>query len=187
MGLINNDVYTASNGVQFTGGYISFASETLYLRQASSGSAGSASSSYTLNANYRIYWNQDCREKGLGFVDLKSVSVSCSSSELNNNSYSLLYEELKRVYPNTSNEVKAAPAPAPAPAAPAPSAPAAPAPSDPSAPSAPSAPSDPSPAPSAPSDPSPAPSAPSDPAPAPSAPAPSDPAPAPSAPSDPVL
>ena len=174
MGLINNDVYTASNGVQFTGGYISFASETLYLRQASNGSAGSASSSYTLNANYRIYWNQECREKGLGFVDLKSVSVSCSSSELNNNSYSLLYEELKRVYPNTSNEVKAAPAPAPAPA---PSAPAPSAPSDPSAP----APSDP--AAPAPSDPAPAPSDP--------APAPSDPAPAPSdsapAPSDPAL
>ena len=169
MGLINNDVYTASNGVQFTGGYISFASETLYLRQASNGSAGS---SYTLNANYRIFWNQECREKGLGFVDLKSVSVSCTSSELNNNLYSLLYEELKRVYPNTSNEVKAAPAPAPAPAPAAPSDPA-PAPSDPApAPSDSVAPSDPAPAPSDPAAPTP-----SDPAaPTPSDPAPSDPA-----------
>ena len=170
MGLINNDVYTASNGVQFTGGYISFASETLYLRQSFNPN-GSVGSGYTLNANYRVYWNQGCREKGLSFVDLKAVSISCSSSELNNNSYSLLYDELKRVYPNTSNEVKVH-APAPAPFDPA-TAPSAPAPS------------------SAPSAPAPAPSAPSDPSPAPSAPAPSDPAPAPSdpapAPSDPAL
>jgi len=103
MGLINNDVYIAPNGVQITGAYISFATETLYLRQAGAGS-------YNINANYRIYWNQECRETGLSFVDLKTVSASVPSSELSSNLYNILYEALKVIYPNTSDEMRKTPA-----------------------------------------------------------------------------
>ena len=139
MGLINNDVYVASNGVEKVGTYISFATETLYLRQ---NSVVSGDQTYSVNANYRIYWDQECREMGKSFIDLKSVSANLTSAQLNGNLYEALYDALKLIYPNTGNTRVAAPAPAPAapsqvtapaePVAPAPAAPAEPAPAAPS-------------------------------------------------------
>jgi hypothetical protein len=169
MGLTNNDNYVCSNGVQKTGTYISFANETLYLRQAFNGQSTQAT--YTMNANYRVFWDEASRDKNMSFIDLKSVSVNVSKDMLGSNMYECLYEELKKIYPNTTDTLRgvatfppAAPVPAPAPAEPVPSVPA------------------PAPAP-APTEPVPSVPAPSEPvAPAPSVPAPSDPAPAPSEP-----
>jgi hypothetical protein len=128
MGLINNDVYVASNGVEKVGTYISFATETLYLRQ---NSVISGVQTYSVNANYRIYWDQECREMGKSFIDLKSVSANLTAEQLNGNLYEALYDALKVIYPNTSNtrvaapsQVTPAPAPAPAPLAPSEPAPA---------------------------------------------------------------
>ena len=128
MGLINNDVYVASNGVEKVGTYISFASETLYLRQSGSMGAGQPNV-YSVNANYRIYWDQECREVGKSFIDLKSVSVSVSKEQLSGNLYALLYDALKVVYPNTTDELSRVAPPASAPVAPV-SAPVAPVSSD---------------------------------------------------------
>ena len=119
MGLINNDLYIASNGSQTVGTYISFATETLYLRQGAGpgpgAGAGGPSGVYTVNANYRVYWNQECREMGLSFIDLKSVSVQVTKDQLTNNLYGLLYDQLKLLYPNTADERSVAQAHAPLP------------------------------------------------------------------------
>ena len=117
MGIINNDVYVCSNGVQKTGTYISFATETIYVVQNYGGMAMpmpgqgsvSTSSGYNVRANYRIFWDQECREAGKSFIDLKSVSTTLTSSQLDSNIYAVLYEELKKIYPNTSDELRAAP------------------------------------------------------------------------------
>jgi hypothetical protein len=109
MGLINNDNYVASNGVEKVGTYISFATETLYLRQAGN---QSGVKTYMVNANYRIYWDQECREMGKSFIDLKSVSATVTEEQLNSNMYEVLYDALKVIYPNTGNTRLAAPAPA---------------------------------------------------------------------------
>jgi hypothetical protein len=114
MGLINNDVYVASNGVEKVGTYISFATETLYLRQ---NSVISGAQTYSVNANYRIYWDQECREMGKSFIDLKSVSANLTADQLNGNLYEALYDALKVIYPNTGNTRAAAPAPTAAPVA----------------------------------------------------------------------
>ena len=140
MGLINNDVYVASNGVEKVGTYISFATETLYLRQ---NSVVSGDQTYSVNANYRIYWDQECREMGKSFIDLKSVSANLTAAQLNGNLYEALYDALKLIYPNTGNTRVAAPsqvtAPASAPAEP--SQVTAPAPAEPSQVTAPAEPS----------------------------------------------
>ena len=209
MGLINLDNYVCSNGVQKTDTYISFANETLYIRQAS---AVDGTMTYTVSANYRIFWDETARNNGLSFIDLKSIVATIPQDMLTSNMYACLYEELKKIYPNTTDtalRVKAAPvvptppnpastpAPTPVVEAPAPVTPApvveapapvveAPAPVTPApAPVTPApAPSEPAPAPvveaPAPSEPAPAP-APVVEAPAPvvEAPAPSEPAPAP--------
>ena len=114
MGLINNDVYVASNGVEKVGTYISFATETLYLRQA-----GQGGSSYSVNANYRVYWDQECRDTGKSFLDLKSVSANLTADQLSGNLYEALYDALKLIYPNTGNTRTAPVAPV-APSEPAP-------------------------------------------------------------------
>lgn len=150
MGIINNDVYECSNGVQKAGTYISFATETIYLVQNYPGMLApmpdqsfpsSPDRSYNARANYRIFWNQAAREAGKSFIDMKSVSVILTEEQLNSNIYELMYAELKKIYPNTSDELRvaapseAAPvADAPAESAPAESAPAEAAPAESAAP-----------------------------------------------------
>ena len=118
MGIINNDVYECSNGVQKVGTYISFATETIYLVQNYSGAPNSSSDrNYNARANYRVFWDQSAREAGKSFIDLKSVNVIITADQLNGNIYQLMYDELKKVYPNTSDELRVV---APAESAPAP-------------------------------------------------------------------
>ena len=148
MGIINNDVYVCSNGVEKTGTYISFATETIYVVQNYSGMMAmpgqtnvGSSSGYNVRANYRVFWDQDCREAGKSFIDLKSISVTLTSDQLNSNIYGILYEQLKTIYPNSDDELtakaKAAAAAAapvssgPVPSGPVPSGPVPVAPSDP--------------------------------------------------------
>lgn len=111
MGLINNDTYTASNGVQKVGTYIAFSNETLYISQASStGAAGQSPSEpmYMMRANYRIFWDKAARDAGKSFLDLQSVSTVVSLSQLSNNPYTILYDVLKGVYPNATDELQVA-------------------------------------------------------------------------------
>ena len=126
MGLINLDNYVCSNGVQKTDTYISFANETLYIRQAS---AVDGIMTYTVSANYRIFWDEAARNSGLSFIDLKSIVSTIPQDMLTSNMYACLYEELKKIYPNsidTALHVKATPVvptppnPASAPSEPAP-------------------------------------------------------------------
>ena len=139
MGLINNDVYSCASGVQKVGTYISFGTETVYLCQNSSDpSVPSADRKYNVRANYRVYWDKDCRTANKPFLDLQSVSTQLTAAQLETNLYGALYEVLKVTYPNYTDEVSATPS-APSESAPAESAPSAPAESAPaeSAPSAP--------------------------------------------------
>ena len=136
MGLINNDVYSCANGVQKAGTYISFGTETVYLCQASSDpSVPAADRKYNVRANYRVYWDKDCRNANKPFLDLQSVSTQLSAAQLETNLYGALYKALKVIYPNCSDELVRAAAPAEAPVVP--SAPAADAPAEsPAAPAA---------------------------------------------------
>lgn len=114
MGLINNDTFTASNGVQKAGTYISFNNETIYLRKQSQYSplypANTAiptdsSKIYMVNANYRVFWDKAAKDDGKSFIELRNVATFVSESELNGNLYAVLYEELKKQYPNSEDEL----------------------------------------------------------------------------------
>ncbi len=94
MGLLNNDSYVCSNGVTKTGVYISFNNETIYLCQDASGS-------YQVRGNYRVFWDKYARDSGKSFMELKSVGVVISASELTGNLYAILYAKLKEQYPNS--------------------------------------------------------------------------------------
>ena len=107
MGLINNDVYSCASGVQKVGTYISFGTETVYLCQSSSDpSVPSADRKYNVRANYRVYWDKDCRSANKPFLDLQSVSTQLTAAQLETNLYGALYEALKVTYPNCSDELR---------------------------------------------------------------------------------
>jgi hypothetical protein len=103
--------------------------------QSYAASPSGSTNEYSIRANYRVFWDKECREAGKSFIDLKSVSTVVTAEQLNNNVYTILYEELKKTYPNSIDEKSLAAASQPA------------APSDPAASSDPAAPSDPATAP----------------------------------------
>ena len=103
MGLINNDEYTANNGVQKTGTYISFSNETIYITQVLGNPQAPAAPVYQVRANYRVFWDQEARLAGKTFLDLQPVSTQVPSSALGGNMYDLLYSVLKAKYPNTTD------------------------------------------------------------------------------------
>jgi hypothetical protein len=114
MGIINNDNYVCSNGVEKVGTYISFATETIYVVQNYAAIPNGSTNEYSVRANYRVFWDKDCREAGKSFIDLKSVSTVVTAEQLNNNVYTILYEELKKIYPNSIDEKSLAAASQPA-------------------------------------------------------------------------
>ena len=121
MGLINNDSFTASNGVEKAGTYISFNNETIYLRKSvpaiiypAGPSVSDSSKAYMINANYRIFWDKAAKDAGKSFIELRNVSTSISEEQLSGNLYGYLYEELKKQYPNSEDELLTKDAAAPA-------------------------------------------------------------------------
>jgi hypothetical protein len=121
MGFINNEVYTASNGVQKAGTYVSFANETIYIIQSSLNSGLLAppmlsdpslqgtlptEAMYFVRANYRIFWDEEARASGKSFIDLKQVSTQIPQSQLSSNIYNILYDVLKQTYTNTSDALR---------------------------------------------------------------------------------
>ena len=103
MGLINNDEYTAANGVKKTGSYISFSNETIYINQVMGNPQAPTAPVYQVRANYRVFWDQAVRQDGKTFLDLQPVSVQVSADALGGNMYDLLYTALKKKYPNTED------------------------------------------------------------------------------------
>jgi len=99
MGLIVNDTYTASNGVEKAGVYISFNSETVYLRKEND------ENKYNVRANYRVYWDKQAKDAGKQFVELNSVSVSIPAEDLGSNLFACLYAEIKKKYVNSTDSI----------------------------------------------------------------------------------
>jgi hypothetical protein len=100
MGLINNDIYFASNGCEKKGTYISFNNEQVYIYKYNKDTT-----QYTVTANCRIYWDKSARNSNKQYVDSQSVLVNITESQLNQNPYTILYSELKRKYPNSEDDI----------------------------------------------------------------------------------
>jgi hypothetical protein len=91
MGLINNDMYEASNGTMKSGTYISFNNETIYVAK---NTYLKDSKMYVVNANYRIYWDKTARDSNKPFIELRAVNINVSEYELSQSVYHILYNEL---------------------------------------------------------------------------------------------
>jgi hypothetical protein len=98
MGLINNDMFEASNGVQKTGTYISFSNEMIYIQKNNEGS-------YTVIGYYRIFWDKDARLANKAHIDTATVIAKIPDTDLNNNLYTVLYNEIKTKFTNTIDDL----------------------------------------------------------------------------------
>jgi hypothetical protein len=97
MGLINNDSFEAKNGVQKTGTYISFNGEVLHLQKQNE--------MYQLVAYYRVYWDKAARDAGKMHIDSGTLIVEIPDTDLNTNLYTILYNDLKTKFTNTTDEL----------------------------------------------------------------------------------
>lgn len=108
MGFINNDNYVCASGVQKVGTYISFAMEMINIKQMIAISGDSFTpivSGYSITSTYRVYWDKVCRESGKSPIDKQCISMEITPSELNENIYTVLYNELKKTYTNYTDEI----------------------------------------------------------------------------------
>lgn len=111
MGLINNDNFIASSGVQKTGTYISFYQETLYVRKnppppiVSPQPVEPLKQTYNVSGNYRIFWDKEAKLTGKIHIELRMISATVTEDQLSSNLYVVLYEELKKIYPNSTDDL----------------------------------------------------------------------------------
>ena len=117
MGLTNPDVFVFNNGVEKANTYISFANETLYVRQGQpsppgtmmpSGpgmSIGAGDRLYRINANYSIYWDKQARFSGKPYIQQGYVTATFEDPTPIN-VYEILYDVLKQsVFPNAFDSI----------------------------------------------------------------------------------
>jgi hypothetical protein len=100
MGLINNDVYTATNGVQKSGTYISFGNDKVSMHKSVS---KTGVVTYAIRSNAHIYWDNPTRIAGKVSLASQTISTTLTADQLSGNLYGYLYAQLKTMYKNTTD------------------------------------------------------------------------------------
>jgi hypothetical protein len=96
MGLINPDVYVTNQGIEKAGTYIAFVGTQLSLRK--NGTDVSGGVTYSVESIASIFWDKAARDSGKNSI--ATVFVQTKTLDIAQNLYSVLYEELKKQYPN---------------------------------------------------------------------------------------
>lgn len=99
MGLINPDVYVTNQGIEKTNTYISFFGQNINLKKTSEDVSGVPV--YETTAIACIWWDQAARESNKGPIASILVSKKVpSDSGVNESLYTVLYSQLKSMFPN---------------------------------------------------------------------------------------
>lgn len=96
MGLINPDIYVTNQGIEKANTYISFFGQSVNMRK--NGTDASGVSVFDVNAIACIWWDQASRESNKS--PIASIMVSVQTTDISQNLYSLLYAQLKVMFPN---------------------------------------------------------------------------------------
>jgi uncharacterized membrane-anchored protein len=62
-------------------------------------------SNYSVTSNYRVYWDKVCRDNGKLPIDTQAISIEITPDQLDENIYTVLYNELKKKYTNYVDEL----------------------------------------------------------------------------------
>lgn len=128
MGLIYNELITTYSGIEKSGAYISLNNEQIYMRKVPSAvtmpptsslpitpeptssvvlppssepTPTSTSPMYQVSANYRIFWDKNARDANKSYIEIRSIQTTITEEELQKSLYTILYEKLKELYPNS--------------------------------------------------------------------------------------
>ena len=112
MGLINPDVYVTNQGIEKTNTYISFYGQNVNLRKT--GVDASGVSLYEVSAIANIWWDEAARVSGKSSIACLLVSSQIvGDAALNESLYTILYAQLKVIFPNAYDATPAEPTEAP--------------------------------------------------------------------------
>jgi hypothetical protein len=107
MGLINPDVYTTNQGIDKTNTYISFYGQNVSLRK--NGVDASGVSVYEVSSIANIWWDQNARETNKSPIACVLVSKQeVGDASINESLYTILYAQLKVMFPNAYDSPSAA-------------------------------------------------------------------------------
>lgn len=109
MGLINPDVYVTNQGIEKTNTYISFYNQNINMRKTGIDSEGL--NTYEVSAVSNIWWDQSTRESNKNTIACVLVRTQVDDNSINENLYTILYAQLKVMFPNAYDSVSVAEAP----------------------------------------------------------------------------
>ena len=97
MGIINLDVYVTDYGYDVTNTYISIGENDINLKKEDSG--------WVLETGLNIWHSKTFRDDGKRPYETISINKSLSASEINNDVFTIIYNEVKKTYTNTSDDL----------------------------------------------------------------------------------
>jgi len=100
MGIIINDTITLNNGLTASTIYCSFGEGEIRIEKNRDNT-----SEYDISGHYTIWVSKDFRTNDKPCLDAGNISLKVTSSDLNSNIYTLLYNELKTKYTSTTDEL----------------------------------------------------------------------------------
>lgn len=105
MGIIINDTLTLSNGTTATNTYASFKDSEIIIQKHYTNGNDITNYTFYLKSLYTIYINKEFRLENKQFLELKSIHFEITSSDLQIDPYVLLYNKLKTLYINTTDDI----------------------------------------------------------------------------------
>ena len=104
MGIIINDTLTFSNGTIATNTYASFKDSEIIIQKYYTNGNDTTNYTFYLKSLYTIYINKEYRLQNKPFLEIKNISFKITSSDLSIDPYILLYNHLKTLYTNTTDD-----------------------------------------------------------------------------------
>lgn len=98
MGIINHDSIQTDSGITITDTYISFHYETIFTKKIDP-------NNYQIFTNYKIFLNLEAKDTGKAPIAQYPISTNITKEQLDANIFSYLYDALKVIYPNSTDEI----------------------------------------------------------------------------------
>lgn len=108
MGIIINDTLTLTNGTTATNTYASFKDSEIKIQKYYTNQINQndiTNYKFYLKSLYTIYINKEYRLENKQFLERKSIFFEITSSDLQIDPYVLLYNKLKTLYINTTDDI----------------------------------------------------------------------------------
>ena len=112
MGILIGDSITFTNGLSASNCYCSFYNNTIHIEKNESSNYNNTiniekneSSNYNISGSACIWVSKNFREQNSPILDRVNIGVTITSSQLDTNVYTHLYNSLKSMYTNATDDL----------------------------------------------------------------------------------